>query len=116
LLVLSPLLVFTPKLMAAKKQGKADYGRVVGEHGRLVRQRWLLNQIIPNEELLEIPGIGPIADANAMYVAVTEMRIIPVSKSMLISFLIPLLIPMLVVFSIQIPVKDMLLKLLGSLV
>jgi hypothetical protein len=102
--------------MAAKRQGKSDYGRVVGEHGRLVRQRWILNQPIRDEELLETPGIGPIADANAMYNAVTEMRMIPVSKSVMVSLLVPLLIPMLMVFSIQIPIKDLLMKLLGSLV
>lgn len=115
-ILLSPLLVFTPQLIAAKRQGKNDYGRVVGEHGRLVRQRWILNQAIEDEALLDPPGIGPIADANAMYNAVTEMRMIPVSKSVMVSLLAPLLIPMLVVISIQIPIKDLLMKLLGSLV
>ncbi|MGR8999511.1 MAG: hypothetical protein ACU88J_10740 [Gammaproteobacteria bacterium] len=105
LLLLSPLLVFAPRLMAAKLQGKEDYGRIVGEHGRLVRQRWILNQKVPDEELLEIPGIGSIADANAMYDAVTQMRIIPISKGALIGVLVPLLIPALAVFAIQIPVQ-----------
>lgn len=116
MLLLSPLLAFAPQLMAAKLQGREDYGRVVGEHGRLVRQRWILNQKVPDEELLEIPGIGPIADANAMYDAVTQMRIIPISKGALIGVLVPLLIPALAVFAIQIPIKELLLKLLSSLV
>ena len=116
LIVLSPLLVFAPRLIAAKREGEFAYGRVIGEHGRLVRQRWVLNQDVPDEECLEPLGMGNVADANAIYDAVKQMRVIPVSKAMLMSILIPLLIPMLAVFAIQIPIKELLLKVLGSLV
>lgn len=116
LILLSPLLVFSPKLAAAKRQGKNEYSRAVGEHGRLVRQRWILNQPVPDEELLDAPGIGPVADANAMYDAVKVMSVVPINKAVLVSVLLPLLIPMLVVFSIQIPVKELLMTLAKALV
>jgi hypothetical protein len=116
LILLSPVLVFSPKLAAAKRQGKSEYGRAVGEHGRLVRQRWILNQAVPDEALLEAPGMGPVADANAIYDAVKAMSTVPINKTVLISVLLPLVIPMFVVFAIQIPVKELLMTVAKALV
>ncbi len=116
LIVLAPLLIFLPKLMATKAQAKIEYGRLVGEHGRNVRKRWIVGEELPNDDLLEPGGVGPIADAIALYGAVRAMRPAPIGKIALIAVLLPLLLPMLIVFSIQIPIKELLLKLVKALV
>jgi energy-coupling factor transporter ATP-binding protein EcfA2 len=90
-------------------------GRIVGEHGRLVRERWINNTAVPDPELLDAPGIGPVADANSMYAAVTAMRAFPLDKAGLLSVVLPVMLPMIVVFALQIPLKDLLLKLLTAL-
>jgi len=114
LIVLSPLLVFAPTLMAAKRQAKMEYSRVVGEHGRNVRRRWVLNEPV-DDEALDPPGIGPIADAVSLYDAVIAMRFAPIGKASLIAILVPLLVPMIAVFAIQIPVKTLLMQLFKAL-
>ncbi len=115
IVLLLPLMVFCPQLIAAKRRAKEEYGRLVGEHGRLVRERWIRNTPVADPELLDAPGIGPVADANAMYSAVTAMRAFPLDKAGLVSVVLPVMLPMIVVFALQIPLKDMLLKLLKAL-
>jgi hypothetical protein len=115
IVVLAPLLMFVPKLMATKRQAKIEYGRLVGEHGRNVRQRWIVGEPV-DDDLLEPGGVGPVADAIALFEAVLAMRPAPIGKIALISVLLPLLVPMLVVFSIQIPIKTLLLKLVKAVV
>ena len=60
---LAPLLVFVPPLAVAKKRAMLEYGALVGMHGKLVRERWILRQPIENDEILHAPEIGPVADA-----------------------------------------------------
>ena len=115
LLVLAPLLIFVPKLMAAKGQAKIEYGRLLGEQGRNVRKRWIVGEAV-SQEMLEPGGVGPIADAISLYGAVLAMRAAPIGKIALIAVLLPLAVPMLVVFSLEIPIKTLLMNLLKVLV
>ena len=112
---LAPYLAFSGCLRAAKKQALLDYGRLVGEQGRLVHQRWILKTPVPESELLNAPEIGPVADAAAMYQSVQAMRTLAIGKKGLMAVAIPLMIPQLILLSLQIPVKDVLLTLLKVL-
>ncbi len=116
LLCLAPLIVFIPKLAAAKKQAMLDYGALVGEHGRLVQQRWILGESLDDSSLLEAQEIGPVADTVSLYDAVSKMRFAPIGKTAILSVAVPAAIPMLALFAIEVPIKEMLLKILGSLV
>jgi hypothetical protein len=115
LLCLVPLLVFVPRLAAAKKQAMLDYGALVGEHGRLVQRRWVFGERLDDESLLDAPEIGPVADAVALYEAVANMRPVPIGKAAVMAVALPAAIPMLALFSIEVPIKDLLLKILGTL-
>ena len=115
ILCLTPLMVFIPKLAAAKKQALLDYGALVGEHGRLVHRRWILGESLDDPSLLEAQEIGPVADTVGLYEAVTNMRAAPIGKSAILAVALPAAIPMLALFAIEIPIKDMLLKILGTL-
>ena len=115
ILCLTPLMVFIPKLAAAKKQALLDYGALVGEHGRLVHRRWILGESLDDPSLLEAQEIGPVADTVGLYEAVTNMRAAPIGKSAILAVALPAAIPMLALFAIEIPIKEMLLKILGSL-
>jgi len=77
MLCLTPLLVFIPRLAAAKKQALLDYGALVGKHGRLVHRRWILGEELADSSLLEDQEIGPVADTVGLYEAVANMRVSP---------------------------------------
>ncbi|NOS74093.1 MAG: hypothetical protein HOP36_06050 [Methyloglobulus sp.] len=116
LLFLSPLLVFFPKLSAAKRKARLEYGALVGNHGRLVYKRWIRHEPITDESLLQAPEIGPVADALSLYEAVIQMRAAPIGKAAILSIALPAALPLIALFAIQVPIKETLLKILASLI
>lgn len=116
LVMLAPLLAFQPALARAKRRALADYGALVARHGRLVRERWIEGRDPQDAGLLEAPEIGPVADTIALYEAVERARTVPIGKRTLVEILVPLAVPMIAVAALQVPIGDMLLKLLKALV
>ena len=115
-LALLPLLALAPALVAARIRAIPAYSALVGEQGRFVHRRWIQGEMIPDNPLLDAPEIGPVADANAMYEAVKKMRSVPIGKGAIIKVLLPIALPFIVVAALQIPLKDLLLKLAKALV
>jgi hypothetical protein len=113
---LSPLLVFAGVLGRAKKQALLEYGTLVGRHGRLVRERWIDGQEVKEDAVLNAPELGPVADTTAIYEAVEKMRPVPFSKSGVVPLVLAAIVPMLAVLSIQIPIVQLVKKLLGALI
>jgi hypothetical protein len=116
LFLLLPLLAFAPALARTRKQAIRDYSALVGRQGALVHRRWIEGREVAAEPILEAPEIGPVADAAAMYDAVVKMRPLPIGKVSVIGVLLPLAVPLLVVAALQVPLKDLLLKLAKALV
>jgi hypothetical protein len=114
-LFLAPLAVWARPLGAAKRRALAEYGALVGRHGRLVRRRWILGQPVQDEGLLGAPEIGPVADTLALYEAVQKLRPVPVSRVSVLAIALPVLVPLLPVLAIEIPVRDLLLKIVSTL-
>jgi hypothetical protein len=115
LLALLPLLALAPALMAARARAIPAYAALVGAQGRLVYRRWILREAVPDTPLLDAPEIGPVADANAMYDAVKRMRAVPIGKGAVMKVLVPIALPLIIVAALQIPLKELLVKLAKAL-
>jgi hypothetical protein len=115
-LFLLPLVAFAGPLKRAKRQALLDYGALVGRHGRLVRERWIEGRAIDDDAVLNAPELGPVADTAAAYDAVKAMRTVPFGKATIIPVAAAAAAPMLAVMAIQVPIADLLLKLLTALV
>lgn len=115
-LYLGPLALFFRRLLPLKRQGLLEYGALVGQHGRLVRSRWIIREPVVDSPLLQAGELGPVIDTVAMYEVVAGIRPTPIGKRALLAIAVPALLPMIPVFAIQIPVKEMLLKLLTTLI
>jgi hypothetical protein len=111
----APLLALVGPLAAAKRRALLEYGALVGEHGRRVRRRWILRETPEDDALLQAPEIGPVADTAAIYEAVSRMRAVPFGKSTLLGIAVPTLLPILVLLSTQVPIKEVLKKIVGAL-
>jgi hypothetical protein len=111
----APLLALAGPLAAAKRRALLEYGALIGKHGRLVRRRWILGEAPADDGLLQAAEIGPVADTLAMYEAVGRMRAVPFGKSTLLGIAIPTLIPIVVLLSTQVPIKEVLKKIVGAL-
>jgi hypothetical protein len=76
LAILGPLLMFTPKMAAAKRKGLADYAQVSQGYVDMFEEKWVLNA--PHaEEVLGSADIQSLADLNNSYDIVREMRAVP---------------------------------------
>ena len=115
-LLLSPLLMLAPRISAMKRQALLQYGALIGKQGRLVHQRWILGKSVPQNELLEAPELGPVADTATIYEAVKKISPLPVGKTTILMLLVPIFLPMLFVIARQIPIRDLLLQLLKVVV
>ena len=116
LFALLPLLALVPTLAGARGRAIPAYSTLVGEQGRLVHRRWILREIVGEAAILDAPEIGPVADAASLFDAVKRMRMAPIGKGSIVRILVPIAMPMIVVALLQIPVKELLVKLLKALV
>ena len=114
-LFLSPLLAFAGPLGAAKRRARLEYAVLVGRIGGLLDRRWIRGEEVPDDPVLSAPEIGPMVDAASVYEAAARMRAAPIGKQALLAIIIPAALPMLVVVALEIPLKDILLKLAGAL-
>ena len=115
LLLLLPLFGLAPALNRARRRAVAEYSQLVGKLGRLVHRRWIEGERVPDEPILDAPEIGPVADAAAIYESVKKMRRVPVGKSSIIMIIVPLAIPLALAAALQIPLKELLLKLVKTM-
>lgn len=109
-------------LLLAKSRRLAirEYGILVSRHNRLVHRRWINGEDITAEigspDLLDAPELGPVADVQTLYDAVRQMRKSVLGKQGFAAIILPTCIPLLVVMSLQLPIKDVLAKVLKALV
>jgi hypothetical protein len=114
-LFLAPLLPWQRVLAATKRRAELEYSAIVAEHGRLVRERWILGKDIGDAPILSASEIGPVADTIPLYEATRRMRVVPIGRRSLFAVLLPAAIPQIAVLAIEIPVKDLLLGLVKTL-
>jgi len=115
-LLLLPLLALVPVFRATRRRAIPAYGTLVGEQGRLVHRRWIERKPVEDPALLQAAEIGPVADAAAIYAAVKNMRSAPIGKGAVGAIILPMLIPFVLLALLQVPLKDVLLKLIKVLV
>jgi hypothetical protein len=111
----SPFLVWIAPLARARKQALLEYGALVGEHGRLVRRRWIDKAQVGDDAVLNAPELGPVADTAALYESVQSMRALPLGKHALLELVLPIALPMVAVIALRIPIKEILMTLLKAL-
>src|SRR5271166_204050 len=76
LVLLGPLLMFTPEMARAKRNGLAEYGQLAQRYVESFEQKWIRDPA-PSEELLGTADIQSLADLGNSYDIVREMRPVP---------------------------------------
>lgn len=77
--VLAPLLLFTPQLARAKREGLAEYGAFASSYVMDFDQKWLRSKT-DDEQLLGTGDIQSLADLGNSFAVVREMRAVPFAK------------------------------------
>lgn len=115
LLLLLPQLALTPLLFRTRREALLRYSALVGRHGRLLHRRWIDGLPAGDEPILDAPEIGPSADIATLYDAVRSMRWMLVGWTSLVKVVVPPVLPFLALTATQIPVREMLLRVLKLL-
>lgn len=77
LFILSPLLVFTPQLARAKREGLRDYGGLASRYVQGFEGKWIRGGASSEEELLGSGDIQSLADLGNSFAVVQEMHLVP---------------------------------------
>jgi hypothetical protein len=77
LIILGPLLMFTPQMAREKRKGLAEYGLLAQQYVASFHEKWVLGQSDTSEELLGTGDIQSLADLGNAYSVVREMRPVP---------------------------------------
>ena len=77
LLILCPLLVFTPNLKRAKRRGLRDYGLLSNRYVEEFDKKWIEGSDSSEERLLGTGDIQSLADIANSYAIVQQMRPVP---------------------------------------
>jgi hypothetical protein len=77
LVVLGPLVMFTPQLDRARRQGSAEYGLLANRYVFGFEEKWIRGGAPDPGELLGTGDIQSLADLGNSYAIVREMRIVP---------------------------------------
>ncbi len=75
--VLGPLLMFTPQLIRAKHKGLEDYDLLANRYVEGFEDKWVERNGAEGEELLGTGDIQSLADLGNSYAVVREMRPVP---------------------------------------
>lgn len=75
--VLGPLMVFTPHLARAKRQGLRDYGQLASRYVQGFEEKWIPEGQSSEGELLGSGDIQSLADLGNSFTVVQEMRLVP---------------------------------------
>jgi hypothetical protein len=114
-LFLCPLTAFGPLLRRTRMLGRFQYGTLAGRHVRGLHQRWVEGRAVEDAAILDAPEIGPAADVATLYELATRMRTLPIGLQPILAVLVPAIAPLLPVATIEIPLKEILAKVLGML-
>lgn len=114
LLVLGPMTVFAPQIMAAKRRGKREYGAFAADYMREFDRRWLRT---PGHEAVSLLGTGDIqslADLDNACAIIQEIRPVPLSRDMFFQLVLATLAPFAPLVLTMIPIEELLDRLIQS--
>jgi hypothetical protein len=114
-LVLGPLLVFAPQLAQAKRTGLREYGTLAERYVREFDTKWLRGGAPADEVFVGSGDIQSLADLGNGYEVVRTMRLVPVTREMIIRLSAVTLAPILPLTLTMMPLEELLRRLLGIL-
>jgi hypothetical protein len=113
-LMVGPLLVFTPRLMELKDGAVVRYGRLAGELHRAFERKWLDGEG-EGGSLLTSADASAAADTNAIVGAIWGLRVVPIELPTVMSVALAAGVPMLAVLATQMPLDQLAKTLMGAL-
>jgi len=114
LLVLGPLLAFSPCLIRAKKNGLRKYGMLGSRYVGEFDHKWVGGGATADEQLIGSSDIQSLADLGNSFQVIRDIKPFPFGKEAVILLVAITLIPLLPLVFTMIPLEELITKLLGA--
>ena len=106
--VLGPMLVFAPKLAAAKRAGLGEYGALAQRYVREFEEKWLRGGAPAGEPLVGSADIQSLADLGNSFDVVKGMRLVPFTWQTVLQLAVVTLAPVLPLTLTMISLEELL--------
>jgi len=116
LLILGPLLVFSPRLMQAKRTGLREYGTLASRYVREFDFKWVRGAAAADEPLFGSADIQSLADLGNSFQVIRDIRPFPFGRDAVIQLVVLVLLPGLPLVLTMIPLEELITKLLGAVI
>jgi len=110
--VLGPLLVFGPKLAAARRAGLGDFGMLAQRYVREFDTKWVRGGAPADEPLIGSADIQSLADLGNSFEVVKGMRFVPFTMQTVLQLAVATLLPVLPLTLTMISLEELLWRLL----
>ena len=110
LIVLGPLLVFSPSLMRAKRTGLRDYGILASKYVEEFDLKWVRGGAADDERLVGSSDIQSLADLANSFQVIRDIRAFPFDKETVIQVFLFVIIPILPLVLTMIPLEELIKK------
>jgi len=114
LLVLGPISVFAPQILAAKRKGLREYGAFAAEYTRDFDRRWLRSEDHDGEQALGSGDIQSLADLGNAYLVIKEMKAVPFSRDMFVQLVLATVVPFAPLLLTMFPLEELLDRIIGA--
>lgn len=113
ILVVGPLTVFAPKILAAKRRGLREYGRFAADYSRNFDRRWMRAADGSGEEALGSADIQSLADLDSAVSIIRSMTAFPVGRDQLLQLIFATILPFAPLLLTAIPLEQLLDRIIG---
>jgi hypothetical protein len=114
LIVLGPMLVFSPALMRAKRTGLREYGRLASSYVSEFERKWVRGGATADKPVLGSPDLQSLADLGNSFQVIRDIRPFPFGRDLVILVVVAPLIPVLPLVLTTIPLEELIKKLVGA--
>lgn len=111
--IFGPLLLFSPQLSRAKRQGAAEYGILAQRYVREFDAKWLRGGAAPGEQLLGSADLQSLADLDSSFQVIREMKFLPISRDTMVQLVFMTLLPVAPLVLTMIPMGELLNRFIG---
>lgn len=113
-LIVGPLTVFAPKILAAKRKGLHEYGVLAADYARKFERRWVRTADHEDEELLGSADIQSLADLDASVGIVKSITALPVGRDLILQLILATVVPFAPLLLTMFPLEELLNRIIGA--
>jgi hypothetical protein len=114
MIVLGPLLSFTPRLMRAKRTGLREYGILASRYVSEFDLKWVRGGAAGDEPLIGSGDIQSLADLGNSFQVIRNIKPIPFGRDAVMQIIVFTVLPGLPLVLTMIPLEELILKALGA--